>query len=389
MKKFKTLLKEPRSPIIDIIAEDYIREENPEWVSMRTPIGHLANVKKKNMSKFLSLGYTLEGPHKKGPTGAPDYEHMPQKGAMARPENPIAQKIAGDQQAAKSATKEPVPTGTHTKGDYNPQEWEKRQKEIMATGTPRYRNMGHSSIITPNALHVLHQKGMGVKSAIDSGTRGTAYELSDGRVLKATGDKSEAQSAALIKKNPSPYIFQPERVFELNGKEYKPGKTSPRNEAGQQYFILQKKLEPLEYLRKKHTEWNWNNIYKILEYELGHSIAKSITTSNVQDLPYDRPLEALQKIQDESDGKLEFDKFKKEITADKDTYINFWKPLLLGLLHLKKLGIKFSDAGEGNIMVDPESEKPVIIDIGYSKGRGENEKIPKLNEVFRIMLAND
>lgn len=157
---------------------------------------------------------------------------------------------------------------------------------------------------------------------LGSGTRGTAYQLSNGDVLKVTNDKSEARTSLIIKNNPHPNIVNFKKIFQLKGKINR-------------YYIEMEKLNLLST--------NFSNF--------------------------------IDKMKDPEDSDDSDDLDNLEKVSKNNKYKKYAEQLVSALKHLKKLNIKFKDLHSGNVMLDDKNNIK-IIDLGYTKGKGLKKSPP-------------
>jgi serine/threonine protein kinase len=224
--------------------------------------------------------------------------------------------------------------------------------------------MNTGNIYTFIQKHTNFQKEVGISipstmKELGSGTRGTAYDIGNGKALKITDDLAEAAVAEQMKnkdlrglyKTFGAYKFTnsptPEQILVLKDmKEITGIKKS--------YFIVMEKL--------KENNARAMKIQNCVDY----------LRDNMDDVPnfvYEEwNNDILKKFLDDKDT-MEFitKKYGKPITND-------MVDLAYGLNNLNKMGIKYSDLHAGNIMFNAKG-RPVLIDIGYSSGSSGKPKM--------------
>lgn len=172
---------------------------------------------------------------------------------------------------------------------------------------------------------------------IDAGTKGSVFLLDDGKILKLTSDESEAQSAAIVMRNPDPVVYKVWDVFEV-----------PVG-ADKLWCIVQEKLAP--------ADRDWGEFAQLF-YHWHTDLMKKLnetTTETTRRVPYineDLVLEFVEFLEKDHGG---FDRWGAQI---------MWLDRLS--TYLQKVKIKFMDLHKDNIMKRPNSDH-CVIDLGYAK----------------------
>jgi hypothetical protein len=176
------------------------------------------------------------------------------------------------------------------------------------------------------------------------GTRGIAYDVGGGKVLKITDDQSEAKAASVLKTKQVDFAVHVYGVFELAGSGY--------------YGILQELLQPLP----------------------GHiraSVERAMVALDFR--------ERLEESGDLNHFFITFDRDMQELESQGETREIAKLTSAFGVLEkygifeiakgLQQLGIQFTDyhtglkdGNQGNLMM--RGDKVVVLDLGHSKVQG-------------------
>lgn len=205
---------------------------------------------------------------------------------------------------------------------------------------------GVENVLSAN-IQKLKNRGLTLKSEkqVGSGSRGIAYELTDGRILKITSDKSEAVASNSIKGKNLKHIVKIDDVFNFKDSEH--------------YGIVQEKLIKLSD-------------------QVASSINKALMHSN-----FFEAADALKK-----NGKFSWQQvyekmleLERERSEDNTKHIDFLKSFKINEMvdEVFKQGITFADYHAGNIMRRTDGTY-VIIDLGYSKMQGDGGNIGVLEK---------
>jgi hypothetical protein len=103
------------------------------------------------------------------------------------------------------------------------------------------------------AKKIAYQEGFQKLDYIDSGKHGIAYDVGDGKVLKITGDKSEAVENLKLIGKPLEYIAQPYKVYSIESKDGIP----------ETYAII---LEKLKTDTPKFEKLRWRMDYIFIHF---------------------------------------------------------------------------------------------------------------------------
>jgi serine/threonine protein kinase len=181
----------------------------------------------------------------------------------------------------------------------------------------------------------LEQYNYKLTELLGTGSYGSAYKLSNGNVMKITGDKTEARSASYIKGKHLKHVYEVYDVFQFKTLPYK-------------WFIETELLTPLSDSETQKLE--------------GSAIAGEDTRS----IKY--WFNQLDKLK-ENYGEI------PKIAMD----------IAYGLLELNKLGIEFGDTHAGNIMKRHNGDY-VIIDIGQSRSpEGQIKVLEQYYKRFKFL----
>lgn len=170
---------------------------------------------------------------------------------------------------------------------------------------------------------------------VGDGSRGTAYELPDGRVIKITRDHSEARAAAVLRDSPDPAgrVVRVDHVYGLEGRLHADGPGGTRADG---YAIVMEKLDrPDPQMAAWADDW--------------------------PDMTVD-PVNVRSFLAEIESAGTNWD------TEKSDTWATFSAWLTGVAQYLEDRNIQFSDLHEGNVM--SRAGAPVLIDLGYSQSPG-------------------
>ena len=215
--------------------------------------------------------------------------------------------------------------------------------------------------INGNILQKLSKYNIKPIQKIGEGTRGKAYLLKNGNVLKITSDISEAKSMIRIKKYNLKNVVKPIRIF--------------KKQEGAKYYIEMEKLEKIP--ENIHND-------KSFETSLGF-ITDSINEIDIKNI--NDVIKNKDKIYYANDffSKNDMKKHYNNFLRSAKKYPKFTNDYINGLSELKNIGIEFNDSHFDNIMMD-DKKNYKFIDIGYSHG-AEKEKIKTLKENIEKSLS--
>lgn len=197
---------------------------------------------------------------------------------------------------------------------------------------------------------------------LGQGTRGTAYDVGGGKVLKLTDDDTEAQAAAKLKDHPVEFAVHVFAVFEIRG----------------YYGIVQEKLSPLPASVKTSIDYAFKGIAQPDDFR---EFIKNGGT-------VDQFLAHIDSVEKELQDQGEF----KELTKLKSARGVLEKYGIFDIVkELGKMGIQFhdlhtgsTDNNEGNLMM--RNGKLVVLDLGNSVIAGAG-KIDSLSEMINRASA--
>jgi hypothetical protein len=202
---------------------------------------------------------------------------------------------------------------------------------------------------------------------IATGTRGTALETPDGKVLKVTNDEKEAAASAALTGlgGDVPGVVKVFGVWQLGDSNV--------------FAILQEKLEPISDADGK--EFNSALIATAVPLWMAKSggdwsVVKEKTKSHIA---------AKAKKDFGGISTPEAQEFVKKANAA-------WN-LLVTKFHLRDLfqtltaiGIDFHDYHAGNMMKRPDTGELVLIDLGMSRVRGKGGRIETVTEAIKRII---
>ena len=231
-----------------------------------------------------------------------------------------------------------------------------------------------------------------IESNIGSGSQGTAYQLSNGNVLKVGKDKDEARAMGIIKKNPHPNVVKVERSFYFkDSRDWSDPKKSVM--IMDQYYMEEEKLDPLpDYIKhsdisKEFKQYNipLNKLFGIMPEFFGKLNNKKyvVPDQKILDLKEDEIVKKgfvylKEKIEEARKNGLKSED-ADEVLNDK-RYIKFLSDMLRGFSHLYKNGINWQDTHFGNVMYDSKTNNYKIIDLGTSSLTNKEDDVEKLEE---------
>lgn len=176
---------------------------------------------------------------------------------------------------------------------------------------------------------------------LGQGTRGTAYVIGGGKVLKLTDDESEAAAAAKLRDLKVDFAVHIEAVFQM--RDY--------------YGIIQEQLQPLPAHAKA-------------------AIEASLTRTDFREKIAEGGFQNFMKKSKEELDELARDGEHNLILRFKSAYETLEKYGVFEIAKgLESIGIEFTDyhtgkgdGNHGNLML--RGDKVVVLDLGYSKGGG-------------------
>lgn len=181
------------------------------------------------------------------------------------------------------------------------------------------------------------------------GSRGAAFDAGGDKVLKITGDKSEAIAANRLKGKNNKHIYNVFDVFQIKGLDV--------------FGILQEKLEQLPGSEGRKPGKYDGPAGALTDAIIMTEFPNVVFNASSWD-------EVLNKMQARANAKLkkmdpqQRDEFKKYF-AESIHIMNFYN--MKGMFEeLKQLGISFKDYHAGNIFRRPGTKEFVIGDIGFS-----------------------
>ena len=197
-----------------------------------------------------------------------------------------------------------------------------------------------------NILYKLKKDGYNLKKKLGEGGYGYAYELDNGRVLKITTDKREANASSLVVGKNFKNVAKIYEVWEYN-------------KFASWYFIEQEKLSPIN--KKDVEKWLELDNDKI-------SLGKFLHQVFI--------------------GELSLVDAKEKLEQNKgEPYYNFVQDMIQAAKELLSLNIVWKDLHVDNVLKSGSTYK--VIDLGYSKSPGrvsdirENLSLVKLlNSLF-------
>jgi hypothetical protein len=185
----------------------------------------------------------------------------------------------------------------------------------------------------PELIPKLNKIGYEIGSMLGSGTKGSAYQLSNGRVLKVTTDVTEAEASAVLIGKSLKNVINVFKVFMF--------KNLPQRIQDEEdlFFIEEQKL---------------NNI------QCGNNLAVGIIGNRVDKISYDQKDISFEEI---------IKQIEKILKGNARAFIKknekLIKDLYGGANELKSVGIKFDDYIGCNVGMN--NGNYVIFDLGYSK----------------------
>lgn len=217
-----------------------------------------------------------------------------------------------------------------------------------------------------------------VGQRLGSGTQGVAYDIGDGKILKVTTDESEAAAAAALVGKKLRGVYQVDASYAAKNSQAR-------------FAIIQEKLKPISSELDELFRWTSRHILLGAIYGLMNKLSPEEAAESIE-MNWQAQFESIAYgLQKYSPKVYEYVLNNLKKTADimatmPDYKGKFTKKqvdaaieVIYGLLNLRKMGITFSDVHSGNVMM--RGSKPVLIDIGYSKGSSAK---PKVVEYARI-----
>ena len=252
---------------------------------------------------------------------------------------------------------------------------------------PRHPGDSNAVILDDNTLKKLDKLGYQIIDSLGSGSMGTAYLLSNNKVLKVGEDEREAEAMGIIKRHPHPNVVSCERSFYFkDSRDWSDPKKSVM--VMEKYFIVEEKLDPLPSFIK-HSDIDPK--YKQMNFPLDHLFGKIAEYMMEFHKEGEKESEAVKNVfeyfdeefkerNDEWDLKLEKNNFQL-VLKDKRMR-KFLTDMVKGFNHLFNLGINWQDAHFGNVMYDSKSRNYKIIDLGTSYVENPEAKtdVEKLEE---------
>ena len=209
---------------------------------------------------------------------------------------------------------------------------------------------------------------LGIKK-LGAGSCGVAWETSQGKVMKLTGDIKEAEASDIVMKHQPtktivPFYFVGKFAYE---RQYSDKKMKGYPEYWDKFVIMQKKLSPL-------SKDEWASVWGVYDafsstgnasalFQRSHSIDEWIQ---------------LLKYEYEVNGGGYPDPSPYEVEEAQKNYHEMFQWVFDCLKELQSFGIIYRDIHPGNIMKDNGAYK--LIDLGYSQSDG------KVNNVIKECL---
>lgn len=191
---------------------------------------------------------------------------------------------------------------------------------------------------------------------LGTGTRGTAFLVSNDRVFKVTNDDKEAQAASLIQGKNEKSLVRIYAVVHFADTPY--------------YGILQEKLNPLpDDIGKEYNNALVKTLVPVWIAKSNGSweTVKELTKKHIKD-----------QIAKKNLNKEDMDEYVKSVNSSWNMLIN--KFYIRDMFEtLQKLGIRFHDFHAGNLMTRDDGQL-VLIDLGMSKVSGTGN-IENLTEI--------